>query len=191
MIDRHNMTESLFAASDLHQKVLAAARKALLADGCFHKEDIMKEAKDVFLIDAVRWDWIVRKLTADKSFPGGGVELISVAEFFFKASAKTKAAMNTDYTYKHEDSFPGKYVAQGYGKRTAGWVLATFAEGRFALYKAELSKKNADGRTKQNQALGTAVTGKLISEGKTAKVAAIAQASGIPAPVIPPKIASK
>jgi hypothetical protein len=189
MIERHNMTDALFTQSDLHQKVLDACRAALVAEQCFRKDEIMKTVRDVFLIDAVRWDWIVKKLKADKSFPGGGVDLIPVAESFFKANAMEKAAMKADYPagedptqYKHHPAFPGKWTATGFGKRTAGWVMATYADGRFALYKAELAMKNVNGRAKQNRELGAAVTRQLISQGNTAKVAEIAKVTGIPVP---------
>jgi hypothetical protein len=178
MADRHNMTEALFASSDLHQKVLNDCIGKLMIDGCFRKEEVMADVHDSFLIDSVRWDWIVKKLIDDKSWPGGSINLIPVAESFFKAKAAEKRAMQiTD-----DPLLVGTYMAHGYGKRTAGWVMGTFAEGRFALWKADMAQKNIAGRKKQNGEFGKAITKQLIHGGKTEKVVEIAKVTGIPVP---------
>jgi hypothetical protein len=184
MSAKKNMTERTFAESELYTNVLTACEKALATQGQFHKLDIMKKLKNEALVNDMRWDWIVRKLQAGHDMPGGKVELISVAESFFSAKPKARAAMlldEDDPKYVKELSFAGKYVAHGYGKRTAGWVLATYAEGRFALYKVKLSSALIKGRVIANRRFGTGVTKKLLSDGKPDKVAQIAHAAGIKA----------
>lgn len=177
-----NMTEARFAESELHQKVLKACTDALVNVGQFRKARIMDEVNDAAMIDSVRWDWIVRKIRKGNSMPSGKVELIAVAESFFKADRKKKAAMHVDYVTKESDSFPGKYVAQGCGKRTAGWVLATFAEGRFALYKAELMRKNSDGKKRNLEDFAATTTNSLKALGENGQVNQIAAIAGIKRP---------
>jgi hypothetical protein len=184
---KKNMTERIFAESELYQNVLAACEKALAGSGQFNKLDIMKKVRNEALTNDMRWDWIIKKITDGHHMPGGKVELISVAESFFKASSKARAAMmldEDDPKYTKELSFAGKYVAHGYGKRTAGWVLATYAEGRFALYKVRLSSSLTKGRAHANRQFGSTVAKKLVTDGTPGKAAEIASAAGVKQPVI-------
>jgi hypothetical protein len=185
---KKNMTERTFAESELYQNVLAACEKALAGSGQFNKLDIMKKVKNEALTNDMRWDWIIKKITDGHHMPGGRVELISVAESFFKASDKARAAMlldEDDPKYTKELSFPGKYCAHGYGKRTAGWVLATYAEGRFALYKVKLSGALTKGRVHATRKFGSTVAKRLVTDGTPGKAAEIATAAGIRQPTLP------
>jgi hypothetical protein len=178
-----NMTEQRFADSQLYVDVLKACEESLDLFSQFNKRAIMRFLNNEAFTDTIRWDWIVRKIEEGHQMPSGKVQLIAVAESFFKAKAKDKAAMGTDA------SFPGNYIATGYGKRTAGWVLATYADGRFALYKVKQVANNITGRNNRNRALGEFVSQRLASEGNTARAIEIAKATGIPVPTPTPLIA--
>lgn len=182
-MNKRNMTEQRFADSQLYTDVLAACEKALLFEGQINKLNIMRECHNEALVDNIRWDWIIKKISASKDMPGGEVQLIPVAERFFKANAKTKAAMHvdpSDPSYVAGVSFPGKYIAHGYGKRISGWVLATHAEGRFALYKVDLMRKNAEGRTRKLKEFAGSAVKALAKNGENARAAQIAKVAGLP-----------
>ena len=185
--NKTNMTERVFTESALYNEVLVACETALLNSGQFHKREIMKGCHNEAFTEVIRWDWVVKKIEAGHRMPGGEVHLIPVAESFFKAkSSKEKAAMlldESDPAYTKDSSFPGKFVAQGYGKRTAGWVLGTFAGGRFALYKVKVSLNQVKGRADNARKLGRSVAKQLIAAGTPDKAAEIMRTAGLKPPL--------
>lgn len=95
----------------VHSALLEAAYDELNQHGVFSKEEVLELTGYSSVSDSVRWDYIVEWLREEFR-----VELIPVREALFKRHSKEKLKR-----------MPEKYIAQGYGARTAGWASVDWA----------------------------------------------------------------
>jgi hypothetical protein len=86
--------------------VLDTARRHLKGTGCFSKEEVITETNMAGVENAIRWDYIREFLSTELG------PLVPVVSRFFKTRPGYSHALN-----------PEKFVAQGYGKKTAGFAL--------------------------------------------------------------------
>ena len=87
-------------------------------------------------VTAVRWDYVKRMID-----DGEAQELIPLATSFFTRPLKTDREPGID------ERLPGRFIATGFGKTTAGFALATQKNDHFVIYSLT---------HKRNRALGVA-----------------------------------
>jgi hypothetical protein len=136
-----------------YQKMRDAAIRRLREWGHFSKHAVMQETEfDVFDDGDIRWDYI--KLMIDEEL---GTELMPVAQSFFNAVA-TERGREAGLTREQEVvQFPGRFLAQGHGKKCAGYALMEERNGHFVLRYLNNKRSKAGGTVKAaNKTLETA-----------------------------------
>ena len=128
----------------LYKTIVRSAENILEALGAFSKEEALKQAGFAILDDSVfRWDYI-KRMIEDKN----DTELIPLASQFF--SAKRDKRHSTSYP---PDQFPERYLAHGYGKKTAGFCTAEQRNGHFFLTQLKIKHEQVKGRAKAHDRL--------------------------------------
>jgi len=197
------MTKQLFDRSKPHQDILAECTARLAETSVVRKDKVIDKLGYADVVDSINWDAIAERLktgvvqasraAAEAEAEAAGkpkptVDLFPVAEAFFKADAQAKKAMLTGQRTPgrvdakgnpYDDSFPGRYIAHGHGKKCVGYVIATYADGRFAAYVTELRRAQANGKLTKLKEMGERVTRRLVDEGKPGQVPTIAKHAGV------------
>lgn len=188
-----NVTDAVFQKATVQMMVYNECRVRLNRDGLFNKDEVLEHLGLTDVADRIWWEQIVKRLkagltafTQKKNYNDRPeVEIYPVVRAFFKADSDAKQAMQTGVktaTRQWDDSFTGRYLAGGYGKKTAGWVLAHHANGRFAIRRAEVMIDRMNGIKGRIANEADTVVKKLISDGTTANVTTLATKAGIPVP---------
>jgi hypothetical protein len=129
--------------------------------GKFSKRQVMEATGfDVFDDSVIRWDYI--KLMIDKE---KGTELVPMVQSFFNATA-TERGREAGLTREQEErEFPGRFIAQGHGKKCAGYALMEERNGHFVLRYLTYKRSKAGGAIKAaNKTLETAQHSIAISK---------------------------
>jgi hypothetical protein len=104
----------------------------------FRKDEVMEAANAVPFADSINWSFVQRwleegddKALVDGPLPEGYGEgsLIPVVGSFWDGRDGVSREDIPEDRMKH----PGKYIAQGHGKRTAGYALVCEENGELAL----------------------------------------------------------
>jgi hypothetical protein len=120
-------------ASAAYIALVATAVNSLTTKGSFSRVEVMAANPQYAVFeDAVNWKYVVRMIEEQEK-----VTLIPLAASYFKRHARID-----------EKSFPERFAAVGYGKKTAGYALATLQYGHFVVYLLEHKRKRADGVAK-------------------------------------------
>jgi len=137
------LTRKIARESDLYIKVMDEAVSQLTANSYFNKDEVAIAAGAEAFIDVLRWDYIRGFIDEDH-----GTELIPLVSRFFIASYLDgpKKGRHRVKTAEERRVNPGKYIAQGNGKKTAGYCLLSMDDGILGLQRL---------RQKQNQSKGS------------------------------------
>jgi hypothetical protein len=187
-----NVTDAVFQRATVQMMVYEECLTRLNAGGMFRKADILASLGLEDVADRIWWEQILKRLKAGfNAFTDGKnysdqpvVELYPVVERFFRADADAQAKQAIESGIKTigrewDDSWPAHYLAGGYGKKTAGWVLAHHANGRFAIHRTDMDVRRISGLKNRIAAQARTVM-KEISD--TNNVRSLAQKAGIPVP---------
>jgi hypothetical protein len=147
--------------SKIYQELQAEARNQLSLHGCFAKADVIKACGFEAVEDSIRWDYIREFLEHDE-----GCELVPVVSLYFM-SPKTKERRENPIELK-----PEKYLAQGWGKKTAGFVSVKSDENAQLVVvrllqraaSAEGAKKKVQKFQRDAQSLGSQTLQKAIGQ---------------------------
>ena len=122
---------------EIHMKLKREAEEWLDAFGFFEVEEVIEKTGFKLVSPAVRWDYIVRWIEEGQPY-----FLIPVAASFFPKTRKEKA-------FKRENeptAVPEKYIATGYGKRTAGYVAGNRDNEHFVRYQIKTNANRGKGK---------------------------------------------
>jgi hypothetical protein len=117
--------------SPIYQAILEAAQSEIELHGCFSKETVLEKAGADAVADAIRWDYIREFLAAEYE---GGVDLIPMVERYFKRHSKDEERIN-----------PERYIAQGHGKKCAGFAAVRAGHEHLVLTRVKQRKSFANG----------------------------------------------
>ena len=120
-------------ASEVYCKIIEDAVTKLHDVGHFAKIDVLKATGyDVFDENEIRWDYVKRIIEEDHD-----TELVPLASAFFKRHAR-----------EEEVVFPWRFIAQGYGKKTAGFAIVSQRNGHFVTQHLRLKRARTSGAIK-------------------------------------------
>jgi len=123
----------------IHKVVLDSVQDALVEVGYFSKDEILEGLDFTAVSESIRWDYIREFIQSDLD-----IELVPVVSRFFKAYVKD-ASGNRVKTSDERKIRPEKYLAQGNGKKTAGYCNITLDEGTLAVRRLAQKKAMTNG----------------------------------------------
>jgi hypothetical protein len=118
-------------ACPMHQSIYIFVRHLLNTDGYFEISKVIEKTSCGAVQNAIRWDYIVRMVQEGRTVSEEPeamerelekLTLIPLAEPFFKTKPKHRSL-----------ELLQRFIAQGYGKRTAGYGVLGILEGRIAV----------------------------------------------------------
>ena len=113
--------------------------------GRFSKDEVLAATGyDVFDDTSVRWDYIKRIIEEDHN-----TELIPMASVFFRENQRMGRKDKRHGAAYPPDRFPERYIATGYGKKTAGFVIATNENGHFVVHRLKMIRGGVRGKIKK------------------------------------------
>jgi len=136
-------------ACAIHQSVMDRAADDLEKSGAFRKEDVIDALGLRVMEDSIRWDYIRDFLQEDQ-----GCELVPVAKSYFKAHLKIDEQAN-----------PEKFIATGYGKKTAGFISVIAKNDHLTVRRLQQRQALANGVGKAFRNYAEAVQEKRITLG--------------------------
>jgi hypothetical protein len=113
----------------IHQGIKNEASNLLAHSGCFSKEEVLKALNFEAVSDAIRWDYIREFIQDDQ-----GCELVPLAASYFTRHPKVEEHVN-----------PAKFLAQGHGKKTAGYAAVTGANDHLVVARISFRRAQKDG----------------------------------------------
>jgi hypothetical protein len=116
-------------ACPIHGLVYECAVKYLVEFGVFSKQEVIDELNFGAISDSVRWDYIREFIQEDQK-----TELIPLAENFFTRHKKAEERVN-----------PGRFIAQGHGKKTFGYAAVTPENDHLVVRRIEQRKAISNG----------------------------------------------
>src|SRR6478736_782533 len=122
-------------ACPVHMAIKQAAVERLTDKGVFSKEKVLEETNMLAMAEAIRWDY-VREFIEEEH----GCELMPLAASYFKRHQK-----------EDEHIKPEKYLAQGHGKKTAGYAAVTNANDHLVICRIKYRAAVANGTVKAAQ----------------------------------------
>lgn len=136
-------------ACPIHTAVYERAVEALVLFGVFAKEDVIAALNFGAVADSIRWDYIREFIQDDQK-----TELIPLAENFFTRHKKVEERVN-----------PGRFIAQGHGKKTFGYAAVTPENDHLVVKRIEQRKAMSNGVSDAFQAYLKKVNDKRIEHG--------------------------
>jgi hypothetical protein len=133
----------------IHQSIMERASEDLEHAGAFNKEDILETLSLKVMEDSVRWDYIRDFLQDDQ-----GCELVPVAASYFKRHKRDE-----------ELTSPERFIASGYGKKTAGFVSVSLENDHLVVCRVKQRQKMANGAGKKFREYAEAVQSRRVSLG--------------------------
>jgi hypothetical protein len=132
----------------VHQAIAEMAAEYLTRPpGVFHKERVIDKCNMRAVASSIRWDYVKRMIEdewgqADMLFP--------LAQSFWTGPRDKDGNLTVEESFLDKDKVlnPGKYIASGHGKKTAGYGLICDETGHFALYVLKHKNKVAQGTRK-------------------------------------------
>jgi len=116
-------------ACPVHMQVLEASAKQLELHGVFNKDTVLSGLNLSAMTDAIRWDYI-REFLQDEQ----GCELVPLAAAYFKRHKVTEEHVN-----------PAKFLAQGHGKKTAGYAAVVPDNDHLVVERLKCRQAMANG----------------------------------------------
>ncbi len=116
-------------ACPVHMQVMEASAKQLELHGVFEKDAVLDDLNLAAMTDAIRWDY-VREFLQDEQ----GCELVPLASAYFKRHKVTEEHVN-----------PAKFLAQGHGKKTAGYAAVVPEHDHLVVARLRFRKAMANG----------------------------------------------
>jgi len=145
-------------ACPIHMAVMDRVQDVLLENGYFSKDEVLEQLRFMAVSDSIRWDYI-REFIQDEL----GIELVPIVSRFFKAYVRD-ASGNRIKTSVERRISPEKYLAQGNGKKTAGYCSVELDGGTLAIRRLGQKKSMANGVGKAYQNFANELTRKLQLE---------------------------
>ena len=133
----------------IHQSVMELATQRLEKDGAFHKAEVIDELGLRVMEDSIRWDYVRDFIQEDQ-----GSELVPVAAKYFKQHTKNEELAN-----------PEKFIATGYGKKTAGFVSVIAENDHLTVRRLQQRQALANGVGEAFRNYAEAVQGRRIAIG--------------------------
>jgi hypothetical protein len=133
----------------IHQSIMHLASENLESRGAFRKLTIIDDLGLRAMEDSIRWDYIRDFLQEDQD-----CELVPVAESYFKQHQMSEELLN-----------PEKFIATGYGKKTAGFVSVIVDTDHLVIKRLEQRAAVANGVGKAFRSYAEAVQEKRIGIG--------------------------
>lgn len=159
---------STFLKCPVHQSVCEECLARLTSVGYFEKEAVLRAKFLSTMSGAIQWQFVQQWLDEKN-----GARVVPVSSAFFRlkdhyTNPDAKAAAELRL------SNPGRCLASGHGKRTAGYVAVTFQGGVLAQTKLEIRKRVAVGTARSATSFEGEMTGKglVVKADKTSKVLA-------------------
>jgi hypothetical protein len=137
-------------SSRVYRDIVTDAVDRLTHAGSFAKKDVLgATALDVFDDESIRWDYVKRIIEADHD-----TELIPMASVFFKEGQRNGRRDTRHGAAFPPAQFPERYIATGYGKKTAGFCIASGENGHFVVHTLKMIRGAVRGKIKKgNRAL--------------------------------------
>jgi len=145
----------------IHQAVLDKLQDKLLTTGYFSKDEVLEDLRFSAMSESIRWDYLREFVEEDLS-----IELIPVVSRFFKAYVKDSSGARVKTTAERVVS-PEKYIAQGNGKRTAGYCSIEVDGGGLAIRRLSQKKAMTNGVGKAYMQFVEALASKGIADDST------------------------
>jgi hypothetical protein len=118
----------------VHQAIAEMAADYLTRPpGVFHKEKVIDKCNMRAIASSIRWDYVKRMIEEEWGQPD---MLFPLAQSFWTGPRDKDGNLTVDESALDKDKVlnPGKYIASGHGKKTAGYGLICDETGHFALY---------------------------------------------------------
>jgi hypothetical protein len=132
----------------IHKAIREEAGQELERQGAFSKLQVLEALRFEAVAEAIRWDYVREALEEDI-----GCDLVPVVEAFF---TPPRSKEKRDHPVSQ---FPEKYLASGYGKRTAGFVSVTEGANAELIVERVIQRKAiANGEAKALRNYVDAVT---------------------------------
>jgi len=146
----------------MHSAIRDAALELLGTSGVFRKDRVVKTASADAVADSINWDFIRRMIEEEY----GEYSLMPLAESFWKAKPSKRSPQpvldpDTGEPLDHEGQIaafeeekrlnPGKFLASGYGKKTAGFGLVSSQNGSITLQYLDRKVKAKEGVEKASR----------------------------------------
>ncbi len=133
-------TRAKFAACKVHQEVVGVAVEHMNTRGSFSKDEVLAETGFTGVADSIRWDYVREAIEREL-----GVHTVPVVSRFFSKRPGFSKELS-----------PEKFVASGYGKKTAGfaavrdetaplagsWLSSVAAKAEGAVAAADIMARN-------------------------------------------------
>jgi len=136
-------------ACPIHNAVYNAALVELVEYGMFSKDDVIASLRFEAVADAIRWDYIREFIQEEQK-----AELIPLAAAFFTRHQKQEEHVN-----------PGKFLAQGYSKKTHGFAAVTKENDHLVIKRLEQRKAISNGVAASFQSYLEHVDARRVEEG--------------------------
>ena len=113
----------------VHSALFDRALDLLEDNGYFSKDEVTDACHFEAIADSIRWDYIKERIEETH-----GVNLLPVCSRFFRTHVEGKDGGRIRTADERKVS-PGKYLAGGHGKKTAGYCNVTLDDGKLAIKK--------------------------------------------------------
>lgn len=116
-------------ASKVYQEIIAEAIADLGNFGFFHKDDILEAADYTTVGDTIRWDYVAEEIKARLH-----TELVPLGSSFFTRHRHDEEVLN-----------PGKFIAGGHGKKTAGYAAVIPENDHLVIHRVHQRAAQIEG----------------------------------------------
>lgn len=131
----------------VYQEVLRECGDRIAKSGYFRKDAVIQKLGYDGMEDVLNWSFIVDWLSDTNG--AYGVMTVPVAERFFKEKVYARSPTATG------PIAIGRYIATGNGKKTVGYVRASFQGGEFLLWRAQHMLAQHNGKKEALKAIVT------------------------------------
>jgi hypothetical protein len=116
-------------ACPIHRMIKDEAIQRLAHSGIFNKEEVLLALRFQAVSDSIRWDYIREFIQEDQ-----GCELVPLAASYFTRHPRAEEHVNT-----------GKFLAQGHGKKTAGYASVIQATDHLVVARIQYRESRKNG----------------------------------------------
>jgi hypothetical protein len=113
----------------IHTAVLETAVDQLVDFGVFSKDKVVDALNFGAIADSIRWDYIREFIQEEQ-----GADLVPLASTYFKHHKATEERVN-----------PARFIAQGNGKKTAGYAAVIPANDHLVIHRIKQRKAISNG----------------------------------------------
>jgi|SRR5215207_943646 len=117
----------------IHLEIVHAAVDQLAHQGFFSKEEVLRVTGYDLFEDAIHWDHVRRMIEEQHK-----TDLMPLAQAFFNRKRKDPSPIDE----------PGRYLAGGTGKKTAGFAMVSEDNGPLVRWSLEHAKQCIRGKSK-------------------------------------------